>query len=68
MSSIPSLVDTNVTYHCVQYTLFSGLQWDLSLVSSIPSLVDTNVTYHCVQYTLFSGLQWNLSLCPVYPL
>ncbi len=51
-----SLVDTNGTYHCIQYTVE-------------PSLVDTNGTYHCVQYTeepLFSGHQWDLSLCPVY--
>ncbi len=53
-----SLVDTNGTYHCVQYTvetLFSG----------------TDGTYHCVQYTvepslvapmgpiIVSSIQWN---------
>ncbi len=35
----PSVVDTNGTYHCVQYTVE-------------PSVVDTNGTYHCVQYTV----------------
>ncbi len=48
-----SLVDTNGTYHCVQYAVEPLF------------LVDTNGTDHCVQYTvepLFSGHQWVLSL------
>ncbi len=36
-------MDTNGTYHCVQYTV------ELSLV-------DTNGTYHCVQYTVEPSL------------
>ncbi len=36
-------MDTNGTYHCVQYTVE-------------PSLVDTDGTHHCVQYTVEPSL------------
>ncbi len=57
----PSLVDTNGTYHCVQYTEESSLvdtngTYHCVQYTVEPSLVDTDGTYHCVQYTVEPSL------------
>ncbi len=57
----PSLVDTNGTYHCVQYTVEPSLvdtngTYHCVQYTVEPSLVDTNGTYHCVQYTVEPSL------------